>query len=185
MLRRRQIARTEIVTITNMCMIYDGTKVLVQEKIDDEYSGMTFPGGHVEKGVFLMNECKFMDNKKACLLLAIFFWGLPIFIGIFGNTYLVKLIPRELLIEYIDPVFYGSFFLVTVIVFRKIFFCAIKDFVRNYEKYLEWSFAFVLITLILMVVSAIVLESAGVGDSSNQKAIDDAIVQYGLLQISA
>lgn len=26
------MARTEIVTITNMCMIYDGTKVLVQEK---------------------------------------------------------------------------------------------------------------------------------------------------------
>lgn len=42
--------RTEIVTITNMCMIYSGTKVLVQEKIDDDYCGVTFPGGHVEKG---------------------------------------------------------------------------------------------------------------------------------------
>ena len=42
--------RTEIVTITNMCMIYDGTKVLVQEKVDDDYCGITFPGGHVEKG---------------------------------------------------------------------------------------------------------------------------------------
>ena len=44
------MARTEIVTITNMCMIYDGNKVLVQEKIDDDYYGITFPGGHVEKG---------------------------------------------------------------------------------------------------------------------------------------
>ena len=44
------MARTEIVTITNMCMIYDGNKVLVQEKIDDDYCGITFPGGHVEKG---------------------------------------------------------------------------------------------------------------------------------------
>jgi len=43
------MARTEIVTITNMCMIYDGTKVLVQEKVND-YCGITFPGGHVEKG---------------------------------------------------------------------------------------------------------------------------------------
>ena len=42
--------RTEIVTITNMCMVYDGNKVLVQEKIDDDYRGVTFPGGHVEKG---------------------------------------------------------------------------------------------------------------------------------------
>lgn len=44
------MARTEVVTITNMCMVYHGTKVLVQEKIDDDYCGITFPGGHVEKG---------------------------------------------------------------------------------------------------------------------------------------
>ena len=31
-------------------MVYDGNKVLVQEKIDDDYRGVTFPGGHVEKG---------------------------------------------------------------------------------------------------------------------------------------
>ncbi len=43
------MARTEIVTLTNMCMIYNGNKVLVQEKIDDDYCGITFPGGHVEK----------------------------------------------------------------------------------------------------------------------------------------
>ena len=42
--------RTEVVTITNMCMVYNGTKVLVQEKIGDDYCGITFPGGHVEKG---------------------------------------------------------------------------------------------------------------------------------------
>lgn len=42
--------RTEIVTLTNMCMIYDANKVLVQNKVDDTYSGITFPGGHVEKG---------------------------------------------------------------------------------------------------------------------------------------
>lgn len=41
--------RTEVVTITNMCMIYDGNTVLVQEKTDDDYCGVTFPGGHVEK----------------------------------------------------------------------------------------------------------------------------------------
>ena len=44
------MARIEQVTITNMCMIYDGNKVLVQEKVDDDYCGITFPGGHVEKG---------------------------------------------------------------------------------------------------------------------------------------
>ena len=44
------MARSEVVTITNMCMVYDGDKVLVQDKKDDDYAGITFPGGHVEKG---------------------------------------------------------------------------------------------------------------------------------------
>lgn len=45
------MARTEVVTITNMCMIYSGEKILVQDKIgDNNWSGITFPGGHVEKG---------------------------------------------------------------------------------------------------------------------------------------
>lgn len=42
--------RFEKVTITNMCMIYDKERVLVQNKIDDDYEGVTFPGGHVEDG---------------------------------------------------------------------------------------------------------------------------------------
>lgn len=42
--------RTETVTLTNMCMIYDGEKILVQDRVDTEWGGVTFPGGHVEKG---------------------------------------------------------------------------------------------------------------------------------------
>ena len=44
------MSRTEIVTLTNMCMIYDGDRVLVQDRTDDDFPGITFPGGHVEKG---------------------------------------------------------------------------------------------------------------------------------------
>lgn len=44
------MARTERVTITNMCMICDGTKVLVQDRKDPQWPGVTFPGGHVEQG---------------------------------------------------------------------------------------------------------------------------------------
>lgn len=43
------MARTEIVTITNMCMIYDGNKVLVQKKVDDDYCGITFPEAMLKK----------------------------------------------------------------------------------------------------------------------------------------
>ncbi len=44
------MARTETVTLTNMCMVLDGTRVLVQNRVDPDWSGYTFPGGHVEKG---------------------------------------------------------------------------------------------------------------------------------------
>lgn len=42
--------RTERVELTNMCMVRRGGDVLVQERVASGWSGLTFPGGHVEKG---------------------------------------------------------------------------------------------------------------------------------------
>ena len=42
--------KTENVVLTNMCMIYSGSKILVQDRLDPKWPGITFPGGHVEKG---------------------------------------------------------------------------------------------------------------------------------------
>lgn len=43
--------REERVILTNMCMIYDHSgNVLVLDRKDPHYTGVTFPGGHVEKG---------------------------------------------------------------------------------------------------------------------------------------
>lgn len=42
------MARKEYCVLTNMCMVYDGDKILVQDKLDPEWPGITFPGGHVE-----------------------------------------------------------------------------------------------------------------------------------------
>ncbi len=48
--------RKEQVIITNMCMIYDGNKLLVQNKIENGVAiGITFPGGHVEQGESLVD----------------------------------------------------------------------------------------------------------------------------------
>ena len=44
------MARTEKIELTNMCMVYDGSRVLALEKTGSGYHGITFPGGHVEKG---------------------------------------------------------------------------------------------------------------------------------------
>ena len=41
--------RTQVVTLTNMCMVYQDNRVLVLDKINSEWNGITFPGGHVEK----------------------------------------------------------------------------------------------------------------------------------------
>ncbi len=41
--------RKQAVTITNMCMVYQGNQVLVLDKVNSEWNGITFPGGHVER----------------------------------------------------------------------------------------------------------------------------------------
>lgn len=41
--------RTEKATFTNMCMIKDGSKILVQDRKSKNWPGITFPGGHIEK----------------------------------------------------------------------------------------------------------------------------------------
>ncbi len=38
------------VTLTNMCMIRNGSRVLVQDRLDPDWPGIIFPGGHVESG---------------------------------------------------------------------------------------------------------------------------------------
>lgn len=129
-----------------------------------------------------MKEYKITDYKKACLLLVIFFWGLLTYFD-FGAPILVKLFPLEWLVKYIDPIFYGSFFLLMVIVFRKALWKDIKDFVINFEKYLDRVVIFGFIALVLMVASAIYLDSVGIGDSSNQQALDEAVIRYGALHI--
>ncbi len=43
--------RTEPVELTNMCMVFDRDgNVLVQSRVASGWPGLTFPGGHVEKG---------------------------------------------------------------------------------------------------------------------------------------
>lgn len=40
--------KPEAAIFANMCMIYDGDRVLVQDRISPDWPGITFPGGHVE-----------------------------------------------------------------------------------------------------------------------------------------
>lgn len=43
------MGRTEKAIFTNMCMIYDDEgRILVQDRLNPDWPGITFPGGHVE-----------------------------------------------------------------------------------------------------------------------------------------
>lgn len=45
------MARRETVVLTNMCMVYDNQgNILVEDRLDPDWPGVTFPGGHVEPG---------------------------------------------------------------------------------------------------------------------------------------
>mgnify|MGYP000163936904 FL=1 len=51
------MSRKTKVELTNMCLIYDEKKVLVQEKTGTKYEGgLVFPGGHVDEGESLRDS---------------------------------------------------------------------------------------------------------------------------------
>ena len=42
--------KTQKVILTNMCQISNGEYILVENKVGGSYTGVTFPGGHIEEG---------------------------------------------------------------------------------------------------------------------------------------
>lgn len=52
------MSRSEQAIFTNMCMIYDGDYILVQDRRNLDWSGITFPGGHIEYGESFVESVK-------------------------------------------------------------------------------------------------------------------------------
>lgn len=48
--------RKSEIELTNMCLIYDKDRILVEEKINGGDTGIVFPGGHVEQGESLRDS---------------------------------------------------------------------------------------------------------------------------------
>lgn len=44
------MSRTETVELTTLCLIYDGDRILLQNRVKKDWKGYTLPGGHVEPG---------------------------------------------------------------------------------------------------------------------------------------
>lgn len=43
------MSKCEKAIVTVLCMVYDGNKILLQDRVKKDWRGLTFPGGHVEK----------------------------------------------------------------------------------------------------------------------------------------
>ena len=50
------MAERQRVILTNMCMVSDGSRVLVENRKDPGWPGIAFPGGHVEAGESLTDS---------------------------------------------------------------------------------------------------------------------------------
>ena len=55
--------RTERVELTVMCMVYEGSRILLQNRVKEDWKGYTFPGGHTEPGESFV-ECVIREMKE-------------------------------------------------------------------------------------------------------------------------
>ena len=61
----------------NLCMVQDGKgNVLALDKVNDSYTGTTFPGGHVEKGEILQMPLSVKYARRLGLRLRTLFCGI-------------------------------------------------------------------------------------------------------------
>ena len=45
----KDMTRSEKAIITALCMVYDDNKILLQNRVKEDWHGITFPGGHIEE----------------------------------------------------------------------------------------------------------------------------------------
>ena len=49
--------RTENCELTMLCLIYQGNRILLQNRVKKDWAGYTLPGGHVEPGESFVDAC--------------------------------------------------------------------------------------------------------------------------------
>ena len=88
--------RTERVILTNMCMLRDGSKVLVEEKVIGDTKGIIFPGGHVEEHEPIVDSViREMREETGLTVLHPMLCGVKNWINEDGSRYVVFLFRAE------------------------------------------------------------------------------------------
>lgn len=113
-------------------------------------------------------------------IIVIVYFALTIFFETnYSNIVLAKIYDNMLFWDkYFDFIFYGSFMLVFIIVYRKYILDCIKCLNKDYFKYVAYAVVFIIVT---MVISAIALSGMGVGQSDNQDVINQNISHNTLI----
>lgn len=87
------MGKAELTRLTNMCMVCDGCgNVLVQQRNDPSWPGLTFPGGHLEAGESIVDSVIREVREETGLTISdLTFCGIKHFHTLDGIRYIVFL----------------------------------------------------------------------------------------------
>lgn len=89
------MGRTEIVELTNLCLICRGNEILLQNRVKKDWQGYTLPGGHVEPGESIVDSViREMKEETGLDIFSPKFCGVKQF-PIEGGRYLVFLFKTD------------------------------------------------------------------------------------------
>lgn len=87
--------RTETVELTVLCLIRQGSKILLQNRIKADWAGYTLPGGHIEPGESIVDAViREMQEETGLTVIAPKLCGVKQF-PIAGGRYLVFLFTAD------------------------------------------------------------------------------------------
>lgn len=88
--------RTESVELTVLCLLRDGDRILLQNRVKNDWKGYTLPGGHVEAGEsFVAAVKREMREETGLEIAAPYLCGIKQFPLSDGGRYLVILFRAE------------------------------------------------------------------------------------------
>ncbi len=100
----------------------------------------------------------------------------------FFLKFLLSIADLEFWNLYFDPIFYAVFAVIFIVIRHKTLADSMNDYIKNYKKYLPHVAVSVPVTLVLIIASAICISHFGIGDSTNEAALNNAVREAPLIE---